>query len=384
MNAGPSTLSAVHVQRRLPLHALHLAHGARLEPFAGWSMPIHYPPGILAEHRHTRASAGLFDISHMGQIRVRSRTGGNSEAALALEGLVPSDLLSLRCGRQRYALFTTASGGISDDLMIANLQTGLFLVVNAARVEDDLRYLRERLPHCTVELLSDRALLAIQGPAACAVLAERVPGVTNLRFMDAAEFTVDGMPWIVTRSGYTGEDGFELSVPSECAAEAAERFLRHPSVKLVGLGARDSLRLEAGLCLYGRDLTADTTPVEASLEWAIQSARRPDGARAGGFPGAEVIHAQLAHGAPRLRVGMRSESRPVREGAAIYADDTSQVVLGHVTSGTYAPSAGHPVAMGYIPTAAADVGTRLCAEVRGQRIPVTVTEMPFVPHRYRR
>jgi aminomethyltransferase len=371
--------------RQLPLHDLHVAQGARMEPFAGWAMPIHYGLGVLGEHRHTRAAAGLFDVSHMGQIMLRARSGETRDAALALETLVPVDVVSLRPGRQRYAFFTTPSGGISDDLMIANLDTCLYLVVNAARMVSDVAYLRERLSaHCTVEVLSDRALLAIQGPSACAALSALVPMVAAMRFMDADVFSIDGASCFITRSGYTGEDGFEISVPAAMAATFVVQLLDHPSVKLIGLGARDSLRLESGLCLYGHDLTADTTPVEAALEWAIQPARRVGGARVGGFPGSEVILSQLSHGASRKRVGLRPETRPVREGASLFADATSNAALGQVTSGTYAPSAQCPVAMGYVPASVAHIGTRLFADVRGQRIPVTLSDLPFVPHRYRR
>ena len=371
--------------RQLPLHDLHVAQGARMEPFAGWAMPIHYGLGVLGEHRHTRAAAGLFDVSHMGQIMLRARSGETRDAALALETLVPVDVVSLRPGRQRYAFFTTPSGGISDDLMIANLDTCLYLVVNAARMVSDVAYLRERLSaHCTVEVLSDRALLAIQGPSACAALSALVPMVAAMRFMDADVFSIDGASCFITRSGYTGEDGFEISVPAAMAATFVVQLLDHPSVKLIGLGARDSLRLESGLCLYGHDLTADTTPVEAALEWAIQPARRVGGARVGGFPGSEVILSQLSHGASRKRVGLRPETRPVREGASLFADATSNAALGQVTSGTYAPSAQCPVAMGYVPASVAHIGTRLFADVRGQRIPVTLSGMPFVPHRYHR
>jgi aminomethyltransferase len=367
------------------LHDVHAAHGAHLSPFAGWAMPIHYELGILGEHRHTRAAAGLFDVSHMGQVTLRARSGDLRDAALALESLVPVDVLSLRAGRQRYAFFTTASGGISDDLMIANLDDCLFLVVNAARMAGDVAHLREHLSaSCMIEVLHDRALLAIQGPAACAALSGLVPTVAAMRFMDAHVVLIDGESCFITRSGYTGEDGFEMSVPAGLAPSLVAKLLDHPAVKLVGLGARDSLRLESGLCLYGHDLSVDTTPVEAALDWAIQPARRTGGTRMGGFPGSEVILSQLAHGAPRRRVGLRPETRPVREGALLFADATSMTALGQVTSGTYAPSAQSPVAMGYVPASLAQIGTRLFAEVRGQRVPVSVSAMPFVPHRYHR
>jgi aminomethyltransferase len=356
-----------------------------MEAFAGWSMPIQYELGILAEHRHTRTAAGLFDVSHMGQILVRARSGEVRDAALALESLVPADLLSLRPGRQRYGFFTTRSGGISDDLMIANLGTYFYLVVNAAGAADDAAHLREHLSdRCSVEVLSDRALLAIQGPRACAALAAVVPMVAAMRFMDADVFSIGDVPCFISRSGYTGEDGFEISVPASMAATVVEQLLDYPSVKLIGLGARDSLRLESGLCLYGHDLTQETTPVEAALGWAIGPARRTGGARAAGFPGSEVILSQLSLGASRRRVGLKPEARPVREGAALFADATSTTVLGQVTSGTFAPTVQCPVAMGYVPSSVARIGTRLYADVRGQRVPVTLSNMPFVPHRYHR
>jgi aminomethyltransferase len=356
-----------------------------MEPFAGWSMPICYPLGILGEHRHTRAAAGLFDVSHMGQISVRARSADLRDAALALESLMPVDLASLRPGRQRYGFFTTPDGGVRDDLMIANLGDHLLLVVNAACAEADLAHLREHVAdRCTIEPLTHRALLSIQGPDAWVVLASVVPGVARMRFMDAGEFLVDGAACIVARSGYTGEDGFELSIPVAAAARIFDRLVAHPSVRLVGLGARDSLRLEAGLCLYGHELTTDTSPVEAGLDWAIQPARRAGGARAGGFPGCEVVLSQLANGVSRRRVGLRPEARPVREGAALFADSTSQHPIGRVTSGTYAPSAHCPVAMGYVTAGSARPGTRLFADVRGQRVPVESSDLPFVPHRYHR
>jgi aminomethyltransferase len=383
-NVGPSPVAS-NPLRSLPLHDLHVRQGARLAPFAGFAMPIHYSLGILAEHKHTRAAAGLFDVSHMGQIVLRSRSGVSVEAARALETLVPVDVLALPTGRQRYAFLTTESGGIRDDLMVANFGSFLYLVVNAASVVGDLAHLQERLSAtCSIELLSDRALLAIQGPMACAVLSALVPSVATMRFMDAGIFSIDGTECFISRSGYTGEDGFEISVPVALALSVAERLLDHSAVRLIGLGARDSLRLEAGLCLYGHDLSVETTPIEAALDWAIQPVRRTGASRAGGFPGADVILSQLTHGASRRLVGLRPELRPVREGAALFADAASDAAVGQVTSGTYAPSAGGPVAMGYVPRSLAQIGTRLFADVRGQRTPVTVSKMPFVPHHYHR
>jgi len=367
------------------MHAWHVAHGARIESFAGWAMPIHYPLGILGEHKHTRAAAGLFDVSHMGQILLRSRTGDHVAAARELEKLVPVDVMGLKPGRQRYAMLTNESGGVRDDLMIANLGDFWFLVVNAAAAAADLTHLQAHLDRtCTVELASARALLAVQGPDACAALSVLAPAVGAMRFMDAGVFTIDGATCFISRSGYTGEDGFELSVPVAAAENIAERLLRHPSVQLIGLGARDSLRLEAGLCLCGHDLGEDMTPVEAALEWAIPPVRRTGGPRPGGFPGAAVILTQLERGTARKRVGLRPEGRPVREGAALFADPTSDTAIGRVTSGTYGPSAEGPVAMGYVPISLTPIGTRLFADVRGQRIPLAVSDMPFVPHRYHR
>jgi aminomethyltransferase len=305
--------------------------------------------------------------------------------ARALERLVPVDVEGLRPGRQRYALFTNAAGGIRDDLMIANLGDAWLLVVNAAATRADLEHLENNLSDtCTVELLRERALLAVQGPEACAVVAALAPALAAMRFMDALRCSIDGTLCYVSRSGYTGEDGFELSVPLTAADAIAGRLMRHPAVRLIGLGARDSLRLEAGLCLYGHDLSDDTTPVEAALEWAIGPVRRAGGRRAGGFPGAEPILSQLAHGAARRRVGLKPELRPVREGAALFTAAAAATAIGRVTSGTYGPSVQCPVAMGYVPVSQARPGTLLYAEVRGQKTPLTVSELPFAPHRYHR
>jgi aminomethyltransferase len=356
-----------------------------MDAFAGWLMPIHYPLGVLGEHRHTRASAALFDVSHMGQVQLRARSGELRDAAVALEGLVPVDVLSLRPGRQRYALLTTPSGGVIDDLMIANLGHCLYLVVNAARVAEDLAHLERHLSDvCRIELLTDRVLLALQGPQAVNVLADILPQAGSMRFMDAGCFELDGAQCVVTRSGYTGEDGFEITLPADRAARWLARLLANPLVQWAGLGARDSLRLEAGLCLYGHELTSETTPVEAALEWAIQASRRSGGARAGGYPGDAVIASQLAHGAARRRVGLRPVGRPVREGAWLFEAASGGEPVGQVSSGTFAPSAQCPIAMGYVPVEFASSGRRLHAEVRGQRIPVHVSARPFVPPRYHR
>jgi aminomethyltransferase len=370
--------------KRTPLHHLHVELGARLAPFAGYEMPINFPNGILKEHLHTRAAAGLFDVSHMGQLLVRSNSGEN--AARALEALVPADLMGLGEGRQRYALLTNSRGGILDDLMIANRGDHLLLVVNASRKDVDETHLRSSLSdNCAVERLDERALLALQGPLAETVLTRWCPDVASMRFMEARGLSILGMDCIVSRSGYTGEDGFEISVPASGAESLARKLLEDPKVAPIGLGARDSLRLEAGLCLYGCDLDGDTTPVEARLEWAVPSSRRRGGAREGGFPGADVILRQLAEGSSRRRVGLRSKDRtPVRGGCKLYRDEAGTTPVGQVTSGGFGPSVNAPVAMGYVVSAESNPGTTLFADVRGKRIPVAVSELPFVQPNYKR
>jgi aminomethyltransferase len=372
--------------KRTPLHALHVAHGGKMVPFAGYDMPVQYPAGVLKEHLHTRNAAGLFDVSHMGQIALRAKSGRPEDAALALERLVPQDMVSIPAGRQRYAQFTNQSGGILDDLMVANFGDHLFLVVNAACKAEDEAHLRAHLSDvCVIEPLPDRALIALQGPKAESVLARLCPEAPAMRFMDAGPHRVDGIECFVSRSGYTGEDGFEISVPADQAEALAKTLLENSDVMPIGLGARDSLRLEAGLCLYGHDIVTTTTPVEGALEWSLQKSRRNGGARAGGFPGAEPILAQLEKGAPRRRVGLKPEGRaPVREGAPLFADATSSEQIGAVTSGGFGPSLNAPVAMGYLPTALAKPGTLVFAEVRGQRLPLQISPMPFVPNTYKR
>ncbi len=371
---------------RVPLHALHVSLGARMVPFAGYQMPVQYPAGVLKEHLHTRAAAGLFDVSHMGQIALRAKSGKVEDAALALERLIPQDILALKPGRQRYAQFTNPQGGILDDLMVANFGDHLFLVVNAACKAEDEAHLRTALSDtCDIVPLTGRALLALQGPKAVSVLAKMSPKAAAMAFMDAGPVEVMGQPCFVSRSGYTGEDGFEISVPAADAEKLAQALLSDPDVLPIGLGARDSLRLEAGLCLYGHDIDTTTTPVEAALEWSVQKSRRGGGARAGGFPGADVILPQFDKGAPRRRIGLRTEGRaPVREGAKLFASETSADVIGTVTSGGFGPSLGAPMAMGYLPTAGAAEGTLVFAEVRGQRLPMRIAAMPFVPHTYKR
>ena len=376
--------------KRTPLHALHLLLGARMVPFAGYEMPVQYATGVLREHQHTRASAGLFDVSHMGQIALRARSGAVADAAKnaasALERLVPQEMVAVAPGRQRYAQFTNESGGILDDLMVANFGDHLFLVVNAACKDADEAHLRRHLSDtCQIEPLADRALLALQGPKAEQVLAKFCAEAPGMRFMDAGPHKVAGFDCFVSRSGYTGEDGFEISVPAEHAEQLAERLLADGEVLPIGLGARDSLRLEAGLCLYGHDIDTSTTPVEAALEWSIQKSRRNGGARAGGFFGAEKILAQLQEGAPRRRVGLKPDGRaPVRDGAALFADPASSEPIGKVTSGGFGPSLNAPVAMGYLPKSLSATGTQVFAEVRGQRLPLTVAATPFVPNTYKR
>lgn len=363
---------------RTPLHALHLEWGGKMVPFAGYEMPVQYPAGIMKEHQHTRTHAGLFDVSHMGQVRL-----AGDGAAAALETLVPVDIIDLGVNQQRYALFTNEAGGILDDLMITHAGDHIFVVVNAACKAQDIAHLRTLADRCEIQELSDRALLALQGPEAAQVMARLAPELTKLVFMTAARAEIAGADCFVTRSGYTGEDGFEISVPADQAEALARALLAQEEVAPIGLGARDSLRLEAGLCLYGNDIDTTTTPVEANLTWALSKVRRAGGEREGGFPGAEVILRQLVAGVARKRVGIRPEGRaPVREGTELIDADGRPV--GQVTSGGFGPTVGGPVAMGYVETAYAKVGTDLQALVRGKPHPVRVAKLPFVQQRYYR
>ncbi len=382
---GPAILAQA-AAARTPLHALHLELCARMVPFAGYDMPLQYSAGIVAEHLHVRAACGLFDVSHMGQVLLRPRSGDVRDAALALERLVPADIVSLLPGRQRYALFTDASGGILDDLIVGNLGDALFLVVNAARKVSDLAHLQRHLDDaCIVEPLAERALIAVQGPGAEAVLSALAPDVAGMRFMDLRRIDIDGHGCTVSRSGYTGEDGYEIGMPDAAAEPILRRLLQDPTVRPIGLGARDSLRLEAGLCLYGIDLDASTTPVDAALEWSIQKSRRYGGARAGGFPGAEIVLQQLIGGSERRRVGLRPDGRaPLRTGARLYLPDDLATCIGSVSSGAFGPSLQAPVAMGYVTRGLSQPGTALVGELRGRHVPVTVAPMPFVPPTYRR
>jgi len=360
-----------------PLHALHTELGARMVPFGGYDMPVQYPKGILAEHRHTRVAAGLFDVSHMGQVLLKG-----DAADAALESLVPVDIVDLGLFKQRYALFTNEAGGILDDLMVTRREHDLFLVVNAACKHQDIAHLQQHIgSRCTVESLPEQALLALQGPQAVTALARLNPGIQRLVFMTGGHFALDGIDCFVTRSGYTGEDGFEISVPGNQAERLARALLAQPEVQPIGLGARDTLRLEAGLCLYGHDIDTTTTPVEGALTWAIQKVRRAGGARAGGYPGASVIDTQLAQGVSRKRVGLiGSERVPVREGAQLV--DASGAVIGQVTSGSLGPSVNQPVALAYVGTAHAALGTAVFALVRDKKVPLTVAPLPFVPNGY--
>ncbi len=369
--------------QRTPLHALHLELGARLVPFAGHELPVQYPAGLMAEHHHTRQQASLFDVSHMGQFFI---TGEG--ASLALESVMPVDVLGLAVGRQRYGLLTTDEGGIIDDLMFLRLGAPgpgdrIFMVVNGACKAGDLAHLQARIgERCRIEPQPGRALLALQGPQAVQALSRLSPGVEQRVFMTGGECQVNGLPCILTRSGYTGEDGFEISVAAQDAEALARALLAQPEVRPAGLGARNSLRLEAGLCLYGQDMDTTTTPVEAGLAWAMQKVRR-QGERAGGFPGAERILAQWAapQDLPRQRVGLVALERvPVREHTLLQS--TQGEAVGEVTSGLLAPTADRPIAMGYLPPALASVGTRVNAIVRGKPVPMEVVALPFVAPRY--
>ena len=365
--------------RRTPLHKLHLELGAKMVPFAGYDMPVQYPSGILAEHLQTRSQAGLFDVSHMGQLRLTAKSGGTAPA-VALERVVTSDIAGLAPGRMRYALFTNEAGGILDDLMVTNTGDHLILVVNAACKEADEAHLRAHIgAEVVIENLAARGLLALQGPAAETALARLVPACRALRFMQSAFWSIEGARCFVTRSGYTGEDGFEISVPGEAADGLARRLLGMPEVKPVGLGARDSLRLEAGLCLYGHDIDETTTPIEAGLAWSIGERRR----REGGFPGAAVIQRQLREGAQRRRIGILPEGRqPAREHTEIQNPAGGRV--GEVTSGGFGPSLNGPLAMGYAETAMAAPGHALNLVVRGKPLPAKVVALPFVKTNYKR
>lgn len=367
----------------LGLHDLHLSLGGRMVPFAGYEMPVQYPSGVMKEHLHTRAAAGLFDVSHMGQVILRPKSTMQN-LCLAFESLMPVDVLGVLTGRQRYGMFTNEQGGILDDLMFANRGDHLFVVVNASCKVADIAHMRQHLSDvAAVITVTDRALLALQGPAAEAALARHLPEVAAMRFMDSRILIWREHEVWVSRSGYTGEDGFEISIPDGAALEFANALLADPLVQPIGLGARDSLRLEAGLCLYGHDIDLTTSPVEAALTWAIQKSRRSGGDRVAGFPGAEIILEQLDNGTERRRVGLRPEGRaPMREGTLLF--DLGGTPVGTVTSGGFGPSVDAPVAMGYVAESFATPGTQLLGEVRGKRLPVVVAPLPFHPTTYKR
>ncbi len=370
--------------KRTPLYDLHIELGAKMVGFAGYDMPVQYPLGVMKEHLHTRAKTGLFDVSHMGQVVLRG--SDYAAAAAAFETLVPQDVIGLGSGRQRYGFFTNDAGGIEDDLMFANRGEFLFVVVNAACKEADIARMTAALePSVSVEEITDRALVALQGPAAETALARLNPAVVDMAFMDFADVELDGVACWVSRSGYTGEDGYEISMPAGDAERICRLLLDMEEVEPIGLGARDSLRLEGGLCLYGNDIDAGTSPIEAGLIWAIQKVRRADGDRAGGFPGADRIFGDLAEGVARKRVGLAPTGRaPMRAGTQLFAAAEGGDPIGEVTSGGFGPSYEGPVAMGYVGSAQAAVGTEIFGEVRGKRMPVTVAKMPLVPANFKR
>ena len=374
-------LSADTALLNTPLNALHIELGARMVPFAGYSMPVQYPMGLMAEHHHTRAEAGLFDVSHMGQLRLVG-----SDAAAAFESLMPVDVIDLPVGKQRYGLLLTDEGTIIDDLMFVNRGTDIFVIVNGACKVNDIAHIQARIgSRCQVIPMPERALLALQGPKAVDALSRMVSGVEKLVFMTGASFDWQGADLFITRSGYTGEDGFEISVGNDQVDAFARALLAQAEVKPIGLGARNSLRLEAGLCLYGNDIDTTTTPIEAGLNWALQKVRRTGGARAGGFPGANIVLGQLdgTHPLTRKRVGLIAQERvPVREHVELQS--LQGIKIGEVSSGLLGPTANVPVAMGYVDAANAAIGTVVNAMVRGKAVPMTVSAMPFIPNRYYR
>ena len=371
--------------KKTPLFELHGELGARMVPFAGYEMPVQYSLGVMQEHNWTREKAGLFDVSHMGQLLLSPKEGGVADVALALETLVPVDIAGLGQGRQRYGFFTNDKGGILDDLMIANRGDHLFVVVNAACKDADEAHLRAAIGDRVKIEVADRALLALQGPLAEEVFKRIVPEAAEMRFMDVivagSEF---GELWI-SRSGYTGEDGYEISVANDQAAALTRALLAFDEVEAIGLGARDSLRLEAGLCLYGHDIDEGTTPIEASLLWAIQKARRTGGAREGGFKGSDVILGQIADGASRARVGLLPEGRaPMREGTPIFDSAEGGAQIGVVTSGAFGPTIGRPMSMGYVAKDFTSKGTTVWGEVRGKRLPAVIADLPFRPSQFKK
>lgn len=370
---------------KTPLYDFHIAQGAKMVPFAGYEMPVQYQ-GVMPEHLHTRAKSGLFDVSHMGQVIITPKSGHVGDAAKALEALVPVDIVGLQDGRQRYGFFTNEAGGILDDLMIANRGDHLFLVVNAACKQADFEHMCAHMSgSCELEMLDDRALIALQGPSSEAVLSKICPDVAAMNFMDVKILASEiGEVWI-SRSGYTGEDGYEISVDSQYADKLANALVTYDDVEPIGLGARDSLRLEAGLCLYGNDIDTGTTPIEAALNWAIQKVRRTGGDRTGGFLGADKILPQFEEGTSRKRVGILPQGRaPMRQGTQLFANETDRAPIGEITSGGFGPSIERPISMGYVASDYKAIDTEIFAEVRGKRLPAKVAKLPFVANNFKR
>ncbi|MGJ8615684.1 MAG: glycine cleavage system aminomethyltransferase GcvT [Sulfitobacter sp.] len=370
--------------KRTPLYDLHVKLGAKMVPFAGYDMPVQYPMGVMKEHQHTREAAGVFDVSHMGQVILSGESWDH--VARSFESLVPMDVLGLEDGRQRYGLFTNDAGGIEDDLMFARRGDDLFVVVNAACKDADIARLKAALePEITVTAITDRALIAVQGPGAEAAVSGMDAAAAEMTFMDVRDLSLNGSNVWASRSGYTGEDGYEISVPEDQAEALTKALLALDGVEAIGLGARDSLRLEAGLCLYGHDIDADTNPVEGALNWAIQKVRRAGGDREGGFPGADKVLAAFENGVSRKRVGLQPEGRaPMREGVEIFDVAEGGQAIGIVTSGGFGPTTGGPVAMGYVTTENSKIGTALWGEVRGKRMSLTVAKLPFVAANFKR
>ncbi len=370
--------------KRTPLYDLHVELGAKMVPFAGYDMPVQYPLGVMKEHLHTRAAAGLFDVSHMGQVILSGKSWDH--VARSFESLVPMDVLGLEDGRQRYGLFTNDAGGIEDDLMFARRGEDLFVVVNAACKDADIARMKTALePEIQVTAITDRALIAVQGPGAEAAVASLDPAAAGMTFMDVRDLSLNGIDIWASRSGYTGEDGYEISVPGAQAVALTKALLALDGVEAIGLGARDSLRLEAGLCLYGHDIDAGTNPVEGALNWAIQKVRRTGGDREGGFPGEDAVLAAFENGVSRNRVGLQPEGRaPMREGVEIFDAETGGQAVGTVTSGGFGPTTGGPVAMGYVASEHSKIGTALWGEVRGKRMALTVAKLPFVAANFKR
>lgn len=371
--------------KQTTLNVFHTCNRARMVPFAGYSMPVQYEKGIISEHLYTRRNASIFDVGHMGQIQVRSR-GGMAEAATALESVMPSDIVGLADGRQRYAILTNEEGGIIDDLMVANKGDHFLLVVNASRKMADLQYLKERIGSaCYVELVRDRDLIALQGPASEERLGCLVPEVRRMRFLDVMDCGWSRQQIWISRSGYTGEDGFEISMPSNLAIELVKALMKHETVELAGLAARDSLRLEAGMCLYGNDIDESTSPVEAGLLWSIPMVRRKTGARAGGFPGAQRIFQEMEEGPARRRIGIRPGGRiPMRQGTQLFADPEGKLLIGKVTSGGFGATMNAPISMGYVQSDCAEPDLPVFGLVRGKYMPARIAALPFVRANYKR